>query len=420
MATSVGASTPAAAAPDKDAAASARASYFPEFEGLRAIAALLVVVVHTAFASGFTTHPGPWGRYTARGEIGVSVFFLISGFLLYRPFVRAHLADSKGPRVGPYLLRRAARILPLYWLVLTVAIALHATKPVVGAGGWISFYTLTQVYTSQHAIGGITQAWSLDIEVTFYLLLPVYALALRKLDRRTRLGAAGCGSRRPGSLRCWCSQKRSRSGRIWRSRRMRISWATGCRRIWTCSPSAWHWRCSRRPPTRQRSEAGFPAGRPRRSWPISAGCSRDSRCLAPVGSPACPGCRSTRSACIRSLLERLFYGLFGLFVLLPAVLAPNGRGLIRRFLRCRPMAYAGLISYGIYLWHQVVLDKLLDWTPWRLFTAPWGELLRGRRSAITLVIASITYVLIERPGMSIGRRATRLRQIREAEATRAR
>src|SRR3954451_6600816 len=94
-------------------------SFFSGIEGLRAAAALLVLVVHTSFASGFTLRSGA-GPYTARGEVGVALFFLISGFLLYRPFVAAAFEGRPGPRLGPYLIRRALRILPLYWVALTV------------------------------------------------------------------------------------------------------------------------------------------------------------------------------------------------------------------------------------------------------------------------------------------------------------
>ena len=58
---------------------------FPSFDGLRAIAVVLVLLLHTAWVSGFTLRSS-LGIYTGRLEIGVSIFFLISGFLLYRPF----------------------------------------------------------------------------------------------------------------------------------------------------------------------------------------------------------------------------------------------------------------------------------------------------------------------------------------------
>ena len=78
---------------------------FPAFDGLRAIAAITVLGVHSAFVSGLTSRDPAVGIYTARLEAGVAVFFLISGFLLYRPFVVAHLRGA--PQAGHRLLLAA-------------------------------------------------------------------------------------------------------------------------------------------------------------------------------------------------------------------------------------------------------------------------------------------------------------------------
>src|SRR5947209_19307560 len=92
---------------------------FPLVDGMRAIAALLVLVVHTSFLSGADF--GAWyGKYASRFDVGVPIFFAISGFLLYRPFVAAHLEGKAGPRVGDYAWRRFLRIVPAYWFALTV------------------------------------------------------------------------------------------------------------------------------------------------------------------------------------------------------------------------------------------------------------------------------------------------------------
>src|ERR1700691_422377 len=88
-----------------------RPRHFPCFDGLRAIAAILVVLVHTSFASGFTVRSAA-GIYTARLEVGVSVFFLISGFLLYRPFAASHIAGGAPPAIGKFWVRRFLRIMP--------------------------------------------------------------------------------------------------------------------------------------------------------------------------------------------------------------------------------------------------------------------------------------------------------------------
>src|SRR5687768_11254846 len=74
---------------------------FPCFDGLRAIAALAVVLTHATFATGATGRMTA-GAVFARLESGVAVFFAISGFLLYRPFVADHFAGTRSIRMVPF------------------------------------------------------------------------------------------------------------------------------------------------------------------------------------------------------------------------------------------------------------------------------------------------------------------------------
>src|SRR3954468_20104855 len=92
---------------------------FPLVDGLRAFAAIAVVITHTGFLSTFNAH-GLAGEVTARLDVGVTLFFIISGFLLYRPFVAARLEHRPAPRIPVYARRRVLRIVPAYWLALTV------------------------------------------------------------------------------------------------------------------------------------------------------------------------------------------------------------------------------------------------------------------------------------------------------------
>jgi peptidoglycan/LPS O-acetylase OafA/YrhL len=99
-----------------------RAAPIPGVEGVRAVAAVSVLVFHC------------W-RFTAAGAsradlglverlvlphltLGVTLFFSLSGFLLYRPFVTAAMSGSPFPKVGSYFRNRALRILPAYWVIL--------------------------------------------------------------------------------------------------------------------------------------------------------------------------------------------------------------------------------------------------------------------------------------------------------------
>ena len=89
---------------------------FPCFEGIRALAALAVIVFHCVFLTSFFHTPGD--MFLSNLNSGVWVFFVASGFLLYGPFAAAHLAEGSNVDVRRYALRRAARLYPAYWLVL--------------------------------------------------------------------------------------------------------------------------------------------------------------------------------------------------------------------------------------------------------------------------------------------------------------
>ena len=93
----------------------------PPIDGLRAFAAIAVLLTHVSIYSGLVAAGGDAARYAQRLEVGVAIFFVISGFVLYRPFLQARLDARELPRVGRYAGRRALRIVPAYWLALTVA-----------------------------------------------------------------------------------------------------------------------------------------------------------------------------------------------------------------------------------------------------------------------------------------------------------
>jgi peptidoglycan/LPS O-acetylase OafA/YrhL len=120
------------------------------------------------------------------GTAGVAVFFVLSGFLLYRPFSAALRGTHGRPSVGHYFRRRAARILPAYWIAFAVSALWIGLDGVTRANAPI-YAALLQDYTDATRYHGIAAAWSLSIEATFYILLPIGAAVLARLTRR--LGA---------------------------------------------------------------------------------------------------------------------------------------------------------------------------------------------------------------------------------------
>src|SRR3954471_22762297 len=150
---------------------------FPLVDGLRAVAVVCVLVTHTAFLSGFNGK-GLLGAITARLDVGVTLFFVISGFLLYRPFVGARMHGRPGPAVRRYLRRRALRILPAYWLALTV-LAIWPGLTGGFSGDWWRYYFFLQLYDGNTLTRGISVTWTLCVEVTFYLALPLWVALAR-------------------------------------------------------------------------------------------------------------------------------------------------------------------------------------------------------------------------------------------------
>lgn len=164
--------------------------------GLRALAALLVVGTHAGFWTGNYTDDA-LGLVWARLEIGVAVFFVLSGFLLFRPWVRAVAGGRPAPSIRTYAWHRMRRILPAYWLVVIATYLIYAVRgdggeTGLGWSGFVRNLTLTQIYGFGHLHTGLTQMWSLAVEATFYAVLPMLAwLAIRVCCR---------GRWRPGLL----------------------------------------------------------------------------------------------------------------------------------------------------------------------------------------------------------------------------
>jgi peptidoglycan/LPS O-acetylase OafA/YrhL len=164
---------------------------------MRAVAALSILVVHTweeASAAGRPDFGGLIGSHINDLSYGVTVFFSLSGFLLYRPFAAALLRDGERPRITNYLRNRALRILPAYWVVLLVCSLLIggilyrkgtelADGRLTDPGLLVRAALLVQNYDPHTFLTGIGPAWSLAVEVVFYLILPLLVLAAFRLGR---------------------------------------------------------------------------------------------------------------------------------------------------------------------------------------------------------------------------------------------
>ncbi|HEX7355909.1 MAG TPA: acyltransferase [Mycobacteriales bacterium] len=406
---------PAAAPPRRRGTA----GFVQGFDGLRAIAALMVIVVHTGIASGFTFRHHGVGPYFARGEIGVSVFFLISGFLLYRPFVAAAFEGRPGPRTGSYLKRRALRIFPLYWAALAATYACAGWATVHGISGLLENAFFLQVYSKKWILHGVTQAWTLCIEVTFYLALPLWAAGMRLVRRRLAAPASPAAILRRelaglaalyafGLLFRWWVVAEP-TGPTQTAREWIFAWTDHFALGMGLAVVSVYVATVGALPRMLRWMSVI--GADLLCWVAAAGVYwvvslHDGLSENPIATEALKS----------DMLRQLLYGLFAFLLLMPAVFGPPGRGLVRRLLASRLLSLVGLISYGIYLWHQLVIAELQKYVHgWRVLDSPYPQF-AGSVLGIAVAVSIVSYLLIERPGIALGHR--RLLRQRERAAVR--
>jgi peptidoglycan/LPS O-acetylase OafA/YrhL len=151
---------------------------------MRACAAVGVVVTHVAFQTGHTG--GITGRLFGRFDLAVAVFFALSGFLLWRGHAAAARGIRRVPPTGHYLRSRIVRIMPGYLVAVIVILALLPDAK-ADLTVWLANLSLTQIYVPLTLTAGLTQMWSLSVEVAFYLALPFLALLARRLPVRARI-----------------------------------------------------------------------------------------------------------------------------------------------------------------------------------------------------------------------------------------
>lgn len=146
-----------------------------------------VVITHVAFQTG--QHAGVGARLLSRFDMAVAVFFALSGFLLWRGHAAAAQGRRHRPPTGHYLRSRIVRILPGYLVAVVVILCLLPDARGADATVWLANLTLTQIYVPLTLTAGLTQMWSLSVEVTFYLVLPLLALFARRLPVGARIPA---------------------------------------------------------------------------------------------------------------------------------------------------------------------------------------------------------------------------------------
>jgi peptidoglycan/LPS O-acetylase OafA/YrhL len=392
---------------------------FPLFDSLRGIAALCVFSEHLPYAIRMGPD-NPFKPYLLQLNAGVSIFFLASGFLIYRPFARARLRGAAAPALIPYAIRRVLRVVPPYWLALPfVALLVGPAGEAANAAhvfsvrGILSYFGFVQVYDHRTLLGGISAAWSLCVEASFYAMLPLWAWLLRRVSNRSHRAFV-------------------------RSELLALVPLVLIGVLWTgIAASNIHIDRSvfldptRIPPWLYVLPSyidHFAIGMALAVLSVVVAEARVvPRAVRVIDrAPWLPWLMAaTAYFCIgnigvwtggnygaRTLGTHVLQGIFALGMLLPAVFGNPDRGLVRKVLSNRVLSWVGIVSYGFYLWHTIVLFKLGGWGARESFS-PVAFI--GVALTASLLCAAGSFYGLERYAQRLGRRLSHRRRSQDAD-----
>jgi peptidoglycan/LPS O-acetylase OafA/YrhL len=336
---------------------------FPLLDPLRAVAAALVLLFHVVLHTG-----SPPTVIRELSQLGVAIFFVLSGFLLYRPFTRARLDGEGIPSVRAYARRRLLRIFPGYWAALTFAVLVAGATAVTAARIPV-YYSLALGYFDATRYHGLPVAWSLTIEVTYYALLPLVALAALAIDRRLpRIGL-----------------------RLLPDALVVAAFALIPTAVYALRPGA--------PATILSYSDWFAGGMLLAT--LTFVVHRRLSGLTALGSWLAAIAVFGLETRTSGYAAHLLLIVAAVLIVVPAVSAPE-RGIVSGVLRWPVLAWLGLVSYGIYLWHMPVTEVIdpghdLGVLPLLVLTA-----------GLTVAVAAVSFYFLEAPILRFKDRAPAL------------
>lgn len=382
----------------------------PRLDGVRGLAALGVIIYHVAFTAGVSKHitdsgAGVWGILTEGLSVCLTPFFVLSGWLLYRPFARATIAGAPRPPALPFLGKRALRVLPAYFVMTTIVLLTLNWYDINGFWYVVRPYALYHFFYRGPWITGMEPTWTVPAEVTFYLLLPALAWAIHRYARRAVEPAA-------------------------RAKRMVVPIALFALAgfAWTAfvylpsmAPSVYYYsfwpfgyvgffaagmllatvaaysEVAPRPPAFYR----LVAKRPNLCW-LGAVAVYLLYLPSPFGTPE----KGDYPALVQQMVNQVLILVFALLIVAP-LSVPNLRSrFIDGALTNLPIRYIGRISYSVYLWHVAMIHVYLkNGSIFGHHPVNVG-FLRGQAHfwplfaftvAGSVVLATLSYYAIERP-----------------------
>ena len=342
----------------------------PSLDGFRAISIALVILSHAGLH--FVNGEGSFGGRLLHwmGAIGVSTFFVISGFLITYLLLKEE--DARGKiSLQRFYLRRMFRILPpFYVMALLILVARQFGLVEVSWGALLSAVTFTWNYSPYASGWTLAHTWSLSLEEQFYLLWPL-ALVLLGRHRAGRLALILIFSApflRVGTYALF-PFSHGHSSMMLHTRVDNL--------MFGCIMALFY----------------------EHRW-MTEMCKRYLRPSILTGAFALLAIASP-------LLTIRFGGMYDLplgftinaactaLIIIWAVREPNTT--VGRLLNHKWLMHVGVISYSLYLWQQPLMD------PWNHF---WGGEATG--FALTVLAAELSYLLIEKPVLRLRTRVERM------------
>jgi peptidoglycan/LPS O-acetylase OafA/YrhL len=379
---------------------------FPCFDAFRFFGMTMVLLVHAAFATRpwVQAHLPDWMQaLLQRMDVGVAIFFVLSGFLLFRPFIARRLAGKPPVKTATFLRRRSLRVLPGYWFALTFCVVVLGQLLGSAKNAFLYYSLLFPFATQNVALGGgpgkegnyaIPQAWSLTAEFVFYLMLPVVAVVLVRLAAKK----APAVQVRYALLLCLGLYLFGQLFRLYYLvaqpswERVAVIWAPNWVDFFAIGMATAVYSAAHHAGLRLPSLLRYLGDHPAVSWSVAALVGLSFATFSPPDTPGVYGAEYW--------VRWFLFGVFAFFLLAPAMFGDQTQGRGRRFLASRPLVMLGTVSLGFYLFHLAVMANVQDW----LAPAGTSSVFYGSLPAVfsltfvgAIALAFLSYYAVEKP-----------------------
>jgi len=370
---------------------------FPVLDTLRAVGALAVLTTHTTFQTGEYGRFGVVGTLLSRLDVGVAIFFVLSGFLLSRPYLARATAGREHPPTGRYYWKRFLRIYPVYAVTVVIALGLIDENRGVGVLEWVRSLLLLDIYTESRLPQGLTQMWSLAVEAMFYLVLPLLMLAALGRGRGVSVRRVSGVLVALVAVSVWWVL--SLAGVVAEA-------SAGVPMTWLPAYLTWfavgiglalahvlHQAHRENAPLLVRHLITV-AAMPGVCWALVVGL------LLVAATPLAGPSFLFVSTPVEALTKHLLYAAIGGLVVLTGIFTARGSHYVR-IMSVPALRHLGVISYSTFCIHLPVLHLVMSVTGYGLFQGH-GLQIWALTLVVSLGASEVLYRFVEKPGMRLG------------------